>query len=69
MKERSYLSDMLPFHLEVLFVVRDVGSLGPALLFCLSLTDNVLFLHSAAVVVAFAVISVLLFCFGSLFFC
>ncbi len=36
MKERSYLSDMLPFHLEVFFVVRDVGSLGPAVLFFLS---------------------------------
>lgn len=34
-KERSYLSDMLPFHLEVFFVVRDVGSLGPAVLFSL----------------------------------
>lgn len=45
MEERSYLSDMLPFHLEVFFVVRDVGSLRPALLFFFSLTDKVLHLH------------------------
>lgn len=45
MEERSYLSDMLPFHLEVFFVVRDVGSLRPAPLFFFSLTDKVLHLH------------------------
>lgn len=36
MKGESFLSDMLPFHLEPFVVVRDVGSLGPALLFPLS---------------------------------
>lgn len=73
MKERSYLSDMLPFHLEVFFVVRDVGSLGPAVLFFLSFLELImrLQLHGgdaaiAAVVVAVVdTVLILLFCFGA----
>lgn len=58
-KERSYLSDMLPFHLEVFFVVRDVGSLGPAVSFTLLLWCWELLLLLPAS----------FFCFGSLFSC
>lgn len=46
MKERSNLSDMLPFHFQVFFVVRAVGSLGPAVLFHLSaVVSLILYLH------------------------
>lgn len=40
LKRSSHLSDVLLFHLEPSFVVSSVGSLGPAVLFFLSLTDD-----------------------------
>lgn len=61
-KERSYLSDMLPFHFQVFSVVRDVSSLGPAVLSVLlhSFLSLILFFTAAVVVVVAAVVTCLI---------